>query len=282
MPAELLADAAGAPLQQTIGRAIAAMTTSGSLEEAPLYGLRLVSLWQSLVIKVASKLCMGQLRRNEGLARLEALAGGEAGVGASIYDRLPHFRLSAEDPGDPGDPVRWLGRSLHWDCCGFYDSQPQLGRVTVPAAGAHPHLHGCSTDLRHGGHLHHEHPGSCLMELERLVPYPLRSIHTMVSDLAVGELAFSGGELRFTVVNEGSLDASDVGVAVVIDDRYSDHRYLHLPWLGDGEGERVRMPLSLEPGRHRLEVIVDPQQRILEQEERRGNNSRTLSVEIPG
>lgn len=281
VPAELLADAAGVPLQEIIGRAIATMTAEGSLEPAPLYGLRLLSLWQSLVITVASKLCMGQLRRNEGLARLQALAGGEAGVGATIYDRLPHFRLSQDDPGTPGDPVRWLGRSLHWDACGFYDGEPELGRVTVPAAGAHLHLHGCSTDLRHGGHLHHEHQDSHLLELERLVLYPLTTIHTLGSDLAVRALAFASGELRFTVVNEGSLDASDVGVAVVIDDRYSDHRYLHLPWLGAGQGELVRMPLPLGPGCHRLEVIVDPEQLILEEPSRQGNNRQVLDVELP-
>jgi hypothetical protein len=281
VPAELLSGAAGMPLQETIGRAIAAMTADGRLEPAPLYGLRLLSRWQSLVITVASKLCMGQLRRNEGLARLEALAGGDAAVGATIYGRLPHFRLSQEDPGTPGDPVRWLGRSLQWDGCGFYDTQPELGRVTVPAAGAHLHLHGCSTDLRHGGHLHHEHAGSRLLELERLVLYPLTSIHTMVSDLTVTEVAFVAGELSFSVVNEGRLDASDVGVAVVINDRYSDHRYLHLPWLGAGEGERVRMPLNLGPGRHRLEVVVDPERRILEEASRQANNRQCLEVHLP-
>ena len=282
VPSELLSGAGGRPLQETIGGAIAAMTAAGSLERAPLYGLRLLSLWESLVITVASKLCMGQLRRNDGLARLQALAGGEAGVGATIYERLPHFRLSAEDPGTPGDPVRWLGRSLHWDGCGFYDTQPELGRVTVPATGAHLHLHGCSTDLRHGGHLHHEHAGSRLQELQRLVLYPLQTIHAMASDLAIRELSFEAGELRFTVLNAGNLDASDVGVAVVIEDRWSDHRYLHLPWLGAGEGEQVRMPLNLAPGRHRLEVIVDPERRILEEASRQANNRQSLVVQIPG
>lgn len=282
VPAALLAGTAGQPLQEVIGTAIAAMTADGSLEPAPLYGLRLLSLWESLVITVASKLCLGQLRRNESLARLEALGESGAGVGATIYDRLPHFRLSQEDPGTPGDPVRWLGRSLHWDGCGFYDTQPELGRVTVPAAGAHLHLHGCSTDLRHGGHLHHEHAGSRLLELQRLVLYPLQAIHTMVSDLAVRDLVFRSGELRFTVANEGNLDASDVGVAVVLDDRYSDHRYLHLPWLAAGEAERVTMPLTLPPGQHRLEVIVDPERRILEEASRQGNNRLSLEVQIPG
>jgi hypothetical protein len=113
------------------------------------------------------------------------------------------------------------------------------------------------------------------------VLYPLTTLHTMASDLAVHELAFDAGELRFTLRNDGSLDASDVGVAVVIDDRYSDHRYLHLPWLGAGEGERVRMPLILSPGRHRVEVIVDPERRILEEQDRRDNNRQVLELVSP-
>ena len=282
VPAPLLAGAAGRPLQDVIAEAIAAMTADGSLEPSELYGLRLISRWHSLVITVASKLCMGQLRRNDGLARLEDLRGGAGGVGASIYDRLPHFRLSPEDPGDPRDPVRWLGRSLHWDGCGFYDSRPELGRVTVPVAGACLHLHGCSTDLRFGGHLHHEHAGTCLADLERLVLYPLESLNAMGCDLAVADLRFAAGELGFTVANLGTLDASDVGVAVVIDDRYSDHRYLRLPWLAAGGAERVTMPLALPPGRHRLEVIVDPERQILEEASRCENNRGELVVQAEG
>jgi len=281
VPAALLAAAAGQPLQKTIGQAIAAMTMSGSLEPAPLYGLRLVSLWESLVITVASKLCLGQLRRNQDLARVEPRGDSDAAVGASIYERLPHFRLSQEDPGDPADPVRWLGRSLHWDCCGFYDTMPELGRVTVPERGAHLHLHGCSTDLRHGGHLHHEHLGSRLLELERLVLYPFTSIHTMVSDLAVSELTYDAGELSFTVRNDGSLDASGVGVAVVVDDRWSSRRYLRLPWLAAGAQEAFRMPLPLPAGEHALEVCVDPERDILEAEALQANNSDRLVVTVP-
>jgi hypothetical protein len=114
------------------------------------------------------------------------------------------------------------------------------------------------------------------------VLYPLQTIHAMASDLAIRELSFDAGELRFSVLNEGNLDASDVGVAVVIEDRWSDHRYLHLPWLGAGEGEQVRMPLNLTPGRHRLEVIVDPERRILEEACRQANNRQSLVVQIPG
>ena len=280
VPRALLAEAAGRPLQQLIAEAIAAMRADGSLEPSPIVGLRLLSRWESLVITVASKLCLGQLRRNEGLARLQRLGGEGESVGASIYDRLPHFRLSAEDPGDPADPIRWLGASRHWECCGFFDAQPESGRVTVPQAGAHLHLHGCSTDLRHGGHLHHEHPGSRLAELQWLVLYPLAAITTLASDLAVAGLGWQAGELTFTVHNQGSLDASDIGVALVINDRWSDHRYLHLPWLAAGAAERVSMSLELPPGPHHLEVIVDPERRILEEEARRANNRAALRLTI--
>lgn len=231
------------------------------------------------MITVASKLCMGQLRRNEGLASLQPLGAGSGGVGTTIYDRLPHFRLSAIDPGDPADPIRWLSDSLQWECCGFFDTQPELARVAVPAPEAHLHLHGCSTDLRHGGHLHHEHPGTSLAAIAWLVLYPLQRIRTLGSDLAVQDLSWQQGEACFTVLNQGSLDASDVGVAVVLNDRYSGHRYLRLPWLAAGEAERVTMPLALGPGRQRLEVIVDPERQILEEEAQRGNNRLVLEIE---
>jgi len=279
VPPELLAGAAGRPLQAVVAEAIAAMRAEGSLEEAPIYGLRLLSRWRSLVITVASKLCLGQLRRNEGIASLQPLGAGGGGVGASIYDRLPHFRLSEIDPGDPADPVRWLSDSLQWEGCGFFDTQPELARVTEPAPEAHLHLHGCSTDLRHGGHLHHEHPGTSLAAIAWLVLYPLQRIRTLGSDLAVQDLSWRQGEACFTVLNQGSLDASDVGVAVVLNDRYSGHRYLRLPWLAAGEAERVTMPLALGPGRQRLEVIVDPERQILEQEAQQGNNRLVLEIE---
>ena len=100
---------------------------------------------------------MGQQRRNSDLA---SSASGDGLTSKNIYDLLQHFRLAAEDPANPLDPARFLGRSLQWDCCGFFDCEPELGRVTVPQKGAHLHIHGCSTDLRHGGHLHHEHPST--------------------------------------------------------------------------------------------------------------------------
>lgn len=282
VPKDLLRNAAGRPLQALIAEAIAAMTADGTLEPSPVYGLRLLSRWESLVITVASKLCLGQLRRNQGLAKMEALGGEGASVGSSIYDRLPHFRLSAADPADPADPIRWLGSdSRRWECCGFFDTQPTLGRLTVPVEGAHLHLHGCSCDLRHGGHLHHEHAGSRLAALEWLVLYPLNRLAAMGSDLAVGDLSYSAGELGFTLSNRGNLDASDIGVAVVINDRYGSHRYLHLPWLAAGAAERVSMPLELPPGDHKLEVIADPQGRILEEEVRRANNRASLVISQP-
>ena len=148
---------------------------------------------------------------------------------------LQHYRLAAIDPADPADPIRYLGSSLFWDCCGFYDTEPETGRVTVPQAGAHLHLHGCSLDLRYGGHQHHEHPGSVLCSLRRLSLYPLQRLHHIASDLAITQLSLEASCLHFTVSNLGSLDVSDVGVAVVLNNCYSSHRYL-------------RLPLELSPG----------------------------------
>jgi hypothetical protein len=272
-----LGDPAARPLQALVGEAIALLRRQGRLPEAPIYGLRLLARWESLVITVASKLCMGQRRRNTAIARS---AASEATAGLSIYQLLQHYRLAPHDPADPADPIRYLGASLRWECCGFYDTDPLQGRVTVPQSGAHLHLHGCSTDLRHGGHLHHEHAESQLGELERLVLYPLRRIHSLASDLAVEELRFAEGAAQFKVVNRGSLDVSDVGVAVVVDDRYSSHRYLRLPWLAAGEQEEFSVPLELAPGRHRLEVIADPQLEILERAELQANNRLLLEVEL--
>ncbi len=272
-----LGDSSGRPLQDLVGEAIGLLVRDGTLPAAPIYGLRLLSRWQRLVITVASKLCMGQQRRNTTIA---SSAVSEATAEKSIYQLLQHYRLAPEDPGDPADPIRYLGRSLQWECCGFYDTEPQKGRVTVPQEGAHLHLHGCSTDLRYGGHLHHEHRESELAWLERLVLYPLQRIHSLASDLGVDQLRYGDATVRFRVYNRGALDVSDVGVALVTDDRYSSHRYLRLPWLAAGQEERFSVPLELAPGRHRLEVIADPQLEILEREELQANNRQLLEVEL--
>ena len=275
-PAELGA-VEGKPLQELVGQAISSLRSQGRLAEAPIYGLRAELVWDALVITVASKLCMGQQRRNVRVASSEA---SEGTAGRSIYQLLQHYRLAPEDPGDPADPIRYLGRSLEWDCCGFYDSDPLSGRVTVPQEGAHLHLHGCSLDLRHGGHLHHEHPQTRLRQVRRLALYPLQTLHELASDLAVEQVHYSGGSLQFRVVNRGALDVSDVGVAVVIDDRYSGHRYLRLPWLAAGESEQFTVPLELGGGSHRLEVIADPEQQILEAPEQQANNRAVLEVSL--
>lgn len=272
-----LGNTTGRPLQELVAEAIEWLGRDGSLPPAPIYGLRLLARWQGLVITVASKLCMGQQRRNTAIARS---AASEATAGQSLYQLLQHYRLAPHDPGDPADPIRYLGASLQWECCGFYDTDPEQGRVTVPQPGAHLHLHGCSTDLRYGGHLHHEHPETRLAQLERLVLYPLQRIHSLASDLGVDQLRYGEGTVQFRVVNRGALDVSDVGVALVIDDRYSSHRYLRLPWLAAGESEAFTVPLALSPGRHRLEVIADPEQEILERPELQANNRQLLEVAL--
>lgn len=276
-PADLgaLGDLEGRPLQALVEEAIAQGQRLGTLEAAPIYGVRLIAHWHELVITVASKLCMGQQRRNLGIASSEA---GTTVAGLSLYDTLQHYRLAPLPSGDSSDPIRYLGRSMHWDCCGFFDTEPEQGRVTVPQPGAHLHLHGCSTDLAYGGHLHHEHPSTRLERLECLWIYPLRSIRTLASDLAIQHLAYREGELQFRVCNIGSMDVSDVGIAVVIDDRYSNHRYVRIPWLKAGEGEDFTMPLDLPVGDHRISVIADPEQMVIEVEERRTNNRMDLDV----
>ncbi len=265
----------GRPLQELVGDAITRLCREGRLAEAPIYGLRAELEWRSLVITVASKLCMGQQRRNTAIASSEA---SEGTASRSIYQLLQHYRLAEQDPGDPVDPIRYLGRSLQWECCGFFDSDPSLGRVTVPASGAHLHLHGCSVDLSHGGHLHHEHPGSVLQGVRRLALYPLQQVHQLASDLGIEQLRFEAGAACFSVVNRGALDVSDVGVAVVLNDRYSDHRYLRLPWLAAGGCEQFSVPLCLETGVHRLEVIADPEHQILEEASLQANNRAVLEV----
>ena len=52
------------PLQTLVAEAIAQGQRSGMLETAPIYGVRMLTHWHDLVITVASKLCMGQQRRN--------------------------------------------------------------------------------------------------------------------------------------------------------------------------------------------------------------------------
>lgn len=275
-PAEL-GPMEGASLQPLIGACIARLRAEGRLPEAPIYGLRLRCHWQGLVITVSSKLCMAQLGRNRALTLApEATAEGSA----SIYDQLQHFRFSASDPGDPADPVRFLGRSLEWDCCGFWDTDPSQGRVTVPDADDSLHLHGCSTDLRYGGHLRLDHGETRLRAIETLAIYPLSRLHALMSDLVIEDPCFAEGVLRFTVANRGALDISDVGIAVVIDDCYSSHRYLRVPWLQAGAVEPFAVPLTLTSGSHRLEVIADPEQSILEGFRRQSHNRSALEVRL--
>lgn len=271
----LLGPSRGRPLQELVGEAIALLRNRGELAEAPIYGVRLLARWQSLIITVASKLCMGQQRRNDGLV---TSTGRGSADDRSVYARLQHYRLAQADPGNDDDPIRFLGRSLQWDCCGFWDSDPCQGRVTVPVASEHLHLHGCSTDLRHGGHLHHAHPETALLELEQLTLYPLQRLHQLQSDLAVENLRYRNGEVRFCVANRGTLDVSDVGVAIVIDDCYSSHRYLRLPWMEAGASEDFAVPLQLTAGTRRLAVIADPEADILERPDQRTNNRAVLNL----
>ena len=266
------------PLQTLVAEAITQGQRAGTLESAPIYGVRMLTHWHELVITVASKLCVGQQRRNMKVATSEA---GTSTSGQSIYDMLQHYRLSPEPAETSNDPIRYLGRALHWDCCGFFDTEPELGRVTVPQPGAHLHLHGCSTDLSYGGHLHHEHASTRLKQLERLWLYPLQSLSSLGSDMAIEHLNYDNGMIRFRVVNAGEMDVSDVGVAVVINDRYSSRRYIRIPWLSAGEHEDFTVELPLASGKQLITVIADPEEIVIEAENGRNNNRMDLDVQIP-
>ena len=266
------------PLQSLVAEAIEQGQRSGTLESAPIYGVRMLTHWHELVITVASKLCMGQQRRNIKVATSEA---GSLTAGQSIYDMLQHYRLSPQRAENSNDPIRYLGRAMHWDCCGFFDTKPELGRVTVPQPGAHLHLHGCSTDLAYGGHLHHEHASTQLKQLERLWLYPLQSFSSLGSDLAIESLRYIDGTVHFRVVNAGEMDVSDVGVAVVVNDRYSTRRYIRIPWLSAGDDEEFAVSLPLPSGKQLITVIADPEEIVIEAENRRSNNRMDLEVQIP-
>ena len=100
----------------------------------------------------------------------------------------------------------------------------------------------------------------------------------MGSDLAVEEVGYEDGRLRFSIVNLGCLDVENVGVAVVIDDRYSGHRYLRLPWLSAGERQDFDLALELPPGHHVVDVIADPERDVIEPRPRRANNRQVLHL----
>lgn len=239
-------------------------------ETAELYGVRARCQWQDLIITVASKLCMTQSNRN-------TPAATKAGGGAAIYDALQHYSLSAEAPAKSNSKIQYLGNALDWDCCGFFDTQPEQGRVTIAQAGAHLHIHGVSADHRYGGHLHHEHAHSRLKCIDELVIYPIETVCQLSSDLTVNNLRFEAGVLYFEVANVGSMDVSDIGIDVVPDDCYSQREYIRLPWLSAGASEQFSIALPLAVGSHRILVAVDPVCDIIEPEADRANNQAWLS-----
>lgn len=242
-------------------------------QRAEIYGVRVRCSWERLMITVASKLCMGQRNRN-------SVAAQNAGAGAAIYDALQHYLLADGEPDDLAANVRYLGDSLVWECCGFYDTDPEAGRVTVAQADAHLHMHGLSIDAQFGGHLHHEHPMSALSNVAELIIYPIESIEHLGSDLAVTDWLWDAGELTFTVSNLGHLDVHDIGIDVVPDDCYSARTYLRLPWLGAGDSETFSLRMTLAAGPHRLLVAVDPTCDVIEPEDSRSNNRVVIDINV--
>ena len=78
------------------------------------------------------------------------------------------------------------------------------------------------------------------------------------------------------------MDVSDVGVAVVINDRFSDHVATSANPLDEcGDDEEFSLSLPLPTGKQVITVIADPQEMVIEPENRRQNNRMDLKVNIP-
>ena len=99
--------------------------------------------------------------------------------------------------------------------------------------------------------------------------------------MAIKNLCYINGTIHFRVVNAGEMDVSDVGVAVVINDRYSTHRYIRIPWLRAGDEEEFSLSLPLPSGKQLITVIADPEEIVIEAENHRSNNRMDLDVQIP-
>ena len=111
--------------------------------------------------------------------------------------------------------------------------------------------------------------------------YPLRTIQKLSSDLAIEQLRYDKGIIHFRTVNLGALDVNDVGISVVLGDSYSSHRYLRIPWMDAGGSEDFAMAWELKSGAHQIEVIADPEKRVIETARGRGNNRLQLKLVVP-
>jgi hypothetical protein len=122
---------------------------------------------------------------------------------------------------------------------------------------------------------------AALGALDSLVLYPLRTIQKLSSDLAIEQLRYDKGLIHVRAVNLGALDVNDVGISVVLDDSYSSHRYVRIPWMDAGGSEDFAMAWELTPGAHQIEVIADPAERVIEAARGRENNRLLLKLVVP-
>ncbi|WP_338442395.1 hypothetical protein VZG28_05355 [Synechococcus elongatus IITB4] len=237
-----------AGLQAIIAAAIAQIDSP-----ADYFGVRLQAHWHTLVVTVAAKLCLWQRRRLVRDSQED-----------NVYESLKHFYFADQ----AGDPLHhFLGPAPTWNLSGFYARHPEMGLVTVPRANAHLHIHGCSSDLRFAGHVHHEHPNTQLVSFKELILYPISAVEVLKADLAIENLRIESDWLHFSVMNQGRMDVSNADVAIVVNNSYRGHRALRLPWLAQGDRENLAYPIAklpLRPGENFIEVIANPDQTILE------------------
>ena len=60
------------------------------------------------------------------------------------------------------------------------------------------------------------------------------------------------------------LDVNDVGISVVLDDSYSSHRYVRIPWMDADGSEDFCLAWELAPGAHLIEVVAALEDRVIE------------------
>ncbi len=67
---------------------------------------------------------------------------------------------------------------------------------------------------------------------------------------------------------------------MVLDDLYSSHRYVRIPWMDVGRSEDFCLAWELAPGAHLIEVIADLEDRVIKAARGRENNPLQLKLVV--
>ncbi|WP_330204179.1 CARDB domain-containing protein [Cyanobacterium sp. DS4] len=242
--------------------------------KASYYGVYIKSIWSSVVLTIASKLCLWQWARMKNFVSDEIFSAED-----NIYTSLQHFYCADQEQTD--NPMKYLGKANSWQLIGMYASEPKTGLVTVPQPNQNLHIHGICTEKNWGGHVHHEHKMSKLLRIDSLIIYPLQEVEVIESDLTIKDAVWLDDNLVFTVVNQGLLDVSNLQIHIVPNNQYSSYIGCRIPWLSAGNSFQFNIPkdqIKLKTGKNLINIIADPDNLILEANE--NNNILTLEVSI--